>query len=277
MAERLNYHKKFFPSNDVVFAVVFGERDLFCQLVSAVTGEDVDIVGNPYTQATLRERNALLESIRFDTFAQATNNKFFTVDIQRSYKEARLKRRTVFYACRAISTQNVDRMKYEDLKPVNISFILTEHEEPHPVRYVKLLYDDTHEQYDDLLEITLVFVKSLLRAHTDNNDLYTFARYFAIGSQEEADLFVAELGTTELGKELILVYNNAVANEKKLLAIQKSPYFTERLNEAQLEEERRYAIAAERSRWQAVIADKDAALADKDALIAKLRARLGEE
>ena len=45
---RLNYHEHYYPSNDVVFSVMFSKRQLFCALVSAVTWNKV---------AAHRERN----------------------------------------------------------------------------------------------------------------------------------------------------------------------------------------------------------------------------
>ena len=135
MAE-LHYHNHFCPPNDVVFAVMFVDRDLFRRLISSVTGSEVDIKGKVYSQATLRENDPLLNSIRFDTFTETHNDQYYTADIQRSYEESRLKRRTIFYTCRAISTQDVNEMAYEDLKPVNVSFVLTTHEVPHAIQRV---------------------------------------------------------------------------------------------------------------------------------------------
>ena len=238
---RLNYHEHYRPCHDVVFAVLFGKRKLFCPLVSAVTGEDIEINGDPHTQASLREDDVLLNSIRFDTFAQAKNNKFYTADIQRSYKEARLYRRTVYYACRAISTQTVASMAYEDLNPVNISFMLTGHDEPHPIRHVKLCDIHTNEVFDDLLEITLVYVLAVIREGDRSSNLYIFARFFAISSQDEANQFVDEFYATDIGKELILMYNKVVTNVQGLQKFESLPYFSGRLTEAQLEEERKKA------------------------------------
>jgi len=64
-----------------VLAVLFGDRDLFCRLIAAVTGDEIDIVGQPFTQATLRGRDIILETIRFDTFAYTKNNNIYTADI----------------------------------------------------------------------------------------------------------------------------------------------------------------------------------------------------
>ena len=66
-----------------------------------------------------------------------------------------------------------------------------------------------------------------------------FARFFAITSQGEANKFVDDFGTIDLVKVMIMNYNNAVANANNLQRIESSPYFTGRLTEAQLEEERK--------------------------------------
>ena len=241
---RLNYHDHYYPSHDVVFSILFGKRELFCALVSAVTGDKVELNGEPHSQATLREDDVLLSTIRFDTFGWALNNKLYTADIQRSYKEARLERRTAFYACRAISVQDVRNMAYEDVNPVNISFILTDHKEKQAVRRIKLCDIETHEIYDDIIEITLVHIPTVIKDADKTSDLYMFARFFAISSQADADKFVEEFVTTQLGKGLIVLYNNATANPQNLSRIESSPYFTGRLTEAQLEEERKKAAAA---------------------------------
>ena len=68
-----------------------------------------------------------------------------------------------------------------------------------------------------------------------------FARFFTISSQDEADKFVDDFGTIDLVKVMIMDYNNAVANANNLQRIENSQYFSSRLTEAQLEEERRKA------------------------------------
>ena len=158
--------------------------------------------------------------------------------MQRSYKEAWLERRTVYYVCRAISTQKVEHMHYEDLNPVNIAFILTGDKNNEPLRIVKLCDIDTFEVFDDLIDITLVYIPAVIRSWDKKSDLYLFARFFAISSQDEADKFANEFEMTDIGKELIIVYNHAVADANHLAQIEDSPYFMGRLTEAQLEEER---------------------------------------
>ena len=238
----LNFDEHFSPSNDVVFAVIFGKRDLFCRLIQAVTGDIIDLDGDPHTQATLREDDVLLNTIRFDTFAPTRDKRFYSADMQRSYKESRQERRTVYYACRAVSTQNVDDMAYEDLNPVHISFILTSHNERTPIKRVKLCDVETHEVFDDLITLTQVYIPTVLKSYDKNSDLYIFASFFKITSQSKADAFVKEFGANDLGKGLIQMYNAAVANANNLQRIENSPYFTGRLTEAQLEVERQKAM-----------------------------------
>jgi len=232
----INFHDHFRPCNDVIFSILFGQQDLFCKLISAVTGDTVEIAGKVHSQAAFREQNVLLSTIQFDTFAVTRNNMFYTADMQRSFWKARLTRRTVFYACRAISTQSIKKMAYEDLQPVNISFILTDRDEQKQIRHIKLMDTESFEVYDDLMELTLVYVPAVLREGDPESDLFVFARFFAVDSKEEADQFSIDHGSTGLGKELVLMYNQAVSDLNNLYAIENSPYFQGRLSEAEIEE-----------------------------------------
>ena len=101
-----------------------------------------------------------------------------------------------------------------------------------------MLDKDTHEPYDELINITVVYIKSVIRDYDNASDLYIFSRFFAILSREEADRFVTDLGSTDLGGELIRVYNNTVSNANHLYELERRPYFMARLNESQLEEAR---------------------------------------
>ena len=125
--------------------------------------------------------------------------------------------------------------------PVHISFILTSHKDDKAIRHVRLCDTETHEVFDDLITLTQVYIPTVLKTYDKNNDLYIFARFFKISSQKKADAFVKKFGAHDLGKELILVYNSAVANTQDLRQIESRPYFLGRLTEAQLEEERQKA------------------------------------
>jgi hypothetical protein len=241
---------------------MFGNNDMFSRLARAVTGEEIELLDKVHTQATLRE-DAKLASIRFDTFAELKDKRIITLDMECSnYGKVRLKRRQVFYAARAISTQDVNDMAYEDIKPINVVFVLAEHKYQYAIQKIGLTDLRTHEIYDDLMSVTVVYVKNVIKTYdegqeainsesNDNGhdsanaivttDMYTFARFFAISNQAEADQFSEEFGSTELGRELINMYEAAVSNTARLNDLSKSNYFTSRLTEAQLAYEREKA------------------------------------
>jgi len=103
----------------------------------------------------------------------------------------------------------------------------------------------------------LVYVPSVIKetAASEDNDLYLFARFFAVSSMEEAAAYAAAFETNDLGKELIRVYNSIVSNRQKLQTIENDPYFTQRLTEAQLAEERAEAEARGEAKGRAEAAD----------------------
>ena len=45
----------------------------------------------------LEREHSMKLNYNFDTFAKAKNEKLYTVDMQRQYKESRLERRTIYY------------------------------------------------------------------------------------------------------------------------------------------------------------------------------------
>jgi len=241
-----NYNDYYRPSHDVVFSITFADKGLFVRLCSAVYDKEINIVGEPHSQAVVREKNVLLNTIRFDVLAIADTEQLFTLDIQRRYTKGRQERRGAYYMCRAISSQPVAEMKYEDLHPVHIAFILTDYRNAsRGVRKVGLCYQDTGELYDDLIELVLVYVPAAIKeadAHKDS-DLYVFSRFFAVSSKNEAVAFAAEFETNRLAEELIRMYNTIVATPEELQAIENSPYYTQRLTEAQLADARAEAEA----------------------------------
>jgi hypothetical protein len=246
---KFNYHDYYRPCHDVVFSIMFADKALFVRLCSSVYGQPVAIVGEPHSQAVMRENDVLLNSIRFDILAIADENQIFTLDMQRRYTQGRQERRGVYYMCRSVSTQKVIKMEYEKLHPVHIAFILTEYPNAQSgIRKVGLCYLDTGELYDDLIELVLVYVPEVIKdpqknGVSKNDDLYVFTRFFAVSSPKKAAAYAAEFKTNNLARELIRVYNLTVANPQNLQAIENEPYFTQRLTEAQLAEVRAEAEA----------------------------------
>jgi len=248
----MHYSDRYKPCNDIIFGIMFANAKMFVRLCQSVHKDKIVLTEGPHSQAVYSETAKILNTIRFDVVGKAELG-LITMDMQRQYRQVRQERRTVYYACRAISSQQVDKMAYEKLKPVHITFILTEYAKtPVGVRHVGLCYLDTHEPYDDLINLYLVSIPAVIKEGPKaaneaeaaaQEDLYVFAKFFAIQSQEAADVFCAEFENNELAKELVYMYNNAVADKVGIAKAEKNPYYTERLNEAQLEEARAEAYA----------------------------------
>ena len=54
---------------------------------------------------------------------------------------------------------------------------------------------------------------------TGDGYLYLFARFFAIMNQTDANKFVQDYSRIELGKELIMAYNDAVSDPTERLTL----------------------------------------------------------
>lgn len=263
--ERFGFKEKWIPANDVVFSIMFADRYLFQHLLQAVLGKDAQITADPYTQATLRE-NAQLNSIRFDVFSKdAVINGMAALcgmDMQRKYWTKNIKRRVVYYAARSISTQKVEKSEYHNLKPVFICFVMSEKADNKTgIRQVVLSYKDTHEVFDDLMNLYLVYVPTVIISDTEKADLYLFARFFAVMNCEDALRFSEEFEGIELAEVLIHMYNEAVFDESVLEAFSKFPYYTER---EYLED-------------KAALEQKNAALEQKNAELLKIIAELKQD
>jgi len=226
------FKEKWRPANDVVFSIMFADRHLFQKLLQAVLGKDAQLTADPYSQVALRE-NAQLNSIRFDVFSKDAvvdgAAALCSMDMQRKYWTKNIKRRVVYYAARSVSTQKVEKSEYQNLKPVFICFVMTEKTDSETgVRHVAMSYEDTHEIFDDLMNLCLVYVPSVIASGNEKKDLYLFARFFAVADSGDAVRFEEDFKGNELAEVLVRMYNEAVFDESVLEAYSKYPYYTER-------------------------------------------------
>jgi hypothetical protein len=215
---------RFVPCHDVVFSLMFEDSELFTRLIKAVTGKEIELIDKPFSQISKRE-NALLASIRFDLFAN-TKSGMFSVDMQRTYDE-NLTNRIVYYACRMLSVQKVKKMRYSDLDPVSVSFIMTDKpsESENAIRYVKAAYTDTGEPFSELLNIALVYVNKVRTTEETNSELRIFAEFFSINDDSDWAAFEKTYKDTDLGGKLMQKYSKVTLNEEALRAFAKEPYY----------------------------------------------------
>ncbi|GHU89685.1 hypothetical protein FACS1894202_08300 [Clostridia bacterium] len=225
------------PASDVVFSFMFADEYLFTSLVRAVTGIDDKLVEKPLSQATIRnpvgklvDRLQRRNTIRFDVQANGENGSY-ALEMQKQYSRETIVKRGMFYSARLYGEQRVERGRYAELKPAIISFIMSDAKDTAGSGIHRLCVTDTAtgELLDDVMCMYQVFVPTIINSpNTDKGgDLYTMARFFAIKEQGGADAFMKDLGDTQLGKELAVMYSTAVKHTRRLLGLRDNePHFT---------------------------------------------------
>jgi len=219
---------------------MFEHAAFFKRIIRAVVGKDekVELIERPLSQVAYknprlsRKIKARLGSVRVDVQAEGAS-KLFSLDMQLKYNESVILKRTVFYSFRMYTSQVVKSMRYDKLKPACVTFIMSESSginKKYEKQRLTVVNETTGQKHFDILDSYLIFVPNVLRdSKKKNEDLYVFSSFFAIASQKDADAFERDYGAKLLGKGLILLYGNAVANKKRLLDIrQYNYYFTEK-------------------------------------------------
>jgi predicted transposase/invertase (TIGR01784 family) len=225
----MKIHPIYVPANDRVFGVMFEDSDLYKALIVALFGEDITLLEKPHSQVQ-NKPDALLNTVWFDTMV-LTNKGYYSIDMQRKTPiQKRLENRIVYYASRLIGHQEVEKMQYEDLQPVVVSFVMqeAETETSDGIRFASLHWNDTNEKFGDLMKIAIVYVPTVLKKGKPNSDLYLFADFFAIETPEQADKFENDFGKTELGVKLMSEYAKSIRDVEYLDSLAKKPYYSEK-------------------------------------------------
>jgi predicted transposase/invertase (TIGR01784 family) len=240
--------KIYIPANDRVFGIMFEDGELYKALIKALFNEEITLLEKPRSQAH-NQNDVLVSKVWFDTLV-LTNKGYYSIDMQRKTPvEKRLENRIVYYTSRLIGHQDVKKMKYETLKPVVVSFVMQEAKSKNSdgIRYVSLHWDDTNENFSDLMKIAVVYVPTVLKKFSPDSDLYIFADFFAIETPEQADKFENDFGKTELGVKLMSEYARSICDMDYLNSLAKSPYYSEK----EIEEMRNEDIAKARAEAKA--------------------------
>lgn len=102
----MNFNKKYLPKSDVVFTVMFLNKELCERTLQAILGESIELV-DIVAESKNDMHKAALNAIYFDIKTKAVDRRIVTLDLQRKYIKDRVRNRTVYYACREISSQEV--------------------------------------------------------------------------------------------------------------------------------------------------------------------------
>ena len=152
------FNPNYLTKSDVVFTVMFLNKTLCEETLKAVLGEQIELI-DIIAESKNDLYKAALNSIYFDVKTQAVDGRIVTLDLQRAYSKNRVRNRTVYYACREIASQKVEKGKYESLNSVIVTFILTEATKKHTTynSKIRLINETTGELYSDLENYILIY------------------------------------------------------------------------------------------------------------------------
>ena len=234
MLDQYKLNSRFLPKNDVIFSIMFADKDLFSQLLTSVIGEPVNPI-EVISQANITKENTEHNNIRLDTYAVEPSGRSLSADMQNTYSQQYIENRTVYYACRLIARQKVENLQYETLKQVAVSFILTsKRNKQAPVEIVRMYRENDKEHiYSGLITIYNVFIPSVVQAedNTISESLRIFAHFFSITTQDDLNNFVQTYKDYPLTSLLMLKYSEAI-NRNDLDQIIGKEYFTMKSAEA---------------------------------------------
>jgi len=226
----MSFHANYLPKSDVVFTVMFLNKELCEKVLEVITGEYIELV-DIAAEYKNDLHKAALNSIYFDIKTRAVDGRIVTLDLQRVYSKDRIRNRTIFYACREIASQKVEKSKYENLKSVIVTFLLTEAPLKHTTfnRKIKLVDQTTGKVYSDLLTIHEINIRHISKKHSQ--ELQILKQFFEIDAETSYQKFVSTYAQTQLGALLLEAYDDAVSDTSVLDCLSEEDKYMVRLSE----------------------------------------------
>ena len=226
----MSFHANYLPKSDVVFTVMFLNKELCEKTLEAITGEQIELI-DIAAEYKNDLHKATLNSIYFDIKTRAVDGRIVTLDLQRVYSKDRIRNRTIFYACREIASQKVEKSKYENLKSVIVTFVLTEASLKHTIfnRKIKLVDQTTGKVYSDLLTIHEINIRHISKKHSQ--ELQIIRQFFEIDTEKSYQKFVSVYAQTQLGALLLEAYDEAVSDTSVLDCLSEEDKYMVRLSE----------------------------------------------
>jgi len=227
---QMSFNINYLPKSDVVFTVMFLNKELCEKTLEAITGEYIELI-DIAAEYKNDLHKAALNSIYFDIKTRAVDGRIVTLDLQRVYSKDRIRNRTIFYACREIASQKVEKSKYENLKSVIVTFVLTEAPLKHTTfnRKIKLVDQTTGKVYSDLLTIHEINIRHISKKHSQ--ELQIIRQFFEIDTEKSYQKFVSAYAQTQLGALLLEAYDEAVSDTSVLDCLSEEDKYMVRLSE----------------------------------------------
>ena len=226
----MSFHANYLPKSDVVFTVMFLNKELCEKTLEAITGEQIELI-DIAAEYKNDLHKAALNSIYFDIKTRAVDGRIVTLDLQRVYSKNRIRNRTIFYACREVASQKVEKSKYENLKSVIVTFVLTEASLKHTIfnRKIKLVDQTTGKVYSDLLTIHEINIRHISKKHSQ--ELQIIRQFFEVDTEKSYQKFVSAYAQTQLGALFLEAYDEAVSDTSVLDCLSEEDKYMVRLSE----------------------------------------------
>ena len=278
---------RIYPSADLVYSFTTSDKVVFAELMGSVMEEKMYTKGlkvkSQVTMAAAKEINIKNANVRFDVLGE---NKYYLMatDMQNDTRKSLTDDRSPYYHAVILASQKVEKMRYDKLKTVCVTFIMPKKELKNSDGIRQLEWADvkTKEFIENSDRRYFLYIPTILkseRIRVENPTLYMFARFYEILTQEQADKFLNDYKDNPLARRLIHMSNVLYEERTNLDDLYTIPYYDRRVFIEALAEKNE--VIAEKDEVIAenriVLAEKDEALAEKDAQIAKLIAQLNKK
>jgi predicted transposase/invertase (TIGR01784 family) len=217
------------PSNDVVFGLIFEDSEIFKITIKCVLGEEIDDSSYVISQKENLMGSAIYNKIRFDVYAEG--EKIYTLDMQNGYSQELIRKRLVYYACRAVGGQKVKKGAYDKLKTCVISFIFetNSYDNKNFLTKYYIASDDGKKirKYSDLLtivELNLKYYKG-----TDNENLNILCEFLRIKNNKGLQKFCENHGDGEFGTMLYAKYIKVILDKDIMEEVGKMDLYEEKI------------------------------------------------
>jgi len=228
--EEIKITSKNQPSNDIVFGLVFEDIQIFKNTIKCIIGDENDDTNYVVSQKENAMGSSIYNKIRFDVYAEG-DKKIYTVDMQRGYPQELIRKRLVYYACRAVGGQKVRKGRYDELKTCVISFIF-ETSSYGSKSFINEYYIASEDRgkirkYSDLLtiiELNLKYYKS-----TDDANLNILCEFLRIKDNKDLGKFCEKHEESEFGTMLYEQYIKVILDKDLMEKVSKMELYQEKI------------------------------------------------
>lgn len=205
------------PSNYVVFGLIFEDKLIFKETVKCVLGDNLNDETYVVSEKENRMGNSKYSKIRFDVYAEG--DKIYSLDMQNGYMSEMIRNRLVYYACRAVGSQEVKNFRYDRLKTCVVTFIFERHSHRSSQfltkYYMAAEIDGKMVKYSDLLNVVELNLGKYAPT-ADNANLNILCEFLRIQNSEQLQDFHKKRGESEFGKLLYEKYMKVALDAERI-------------------------------------------------------------